>query len=59
MRRLARKGKGKEAKLSYRGNLLTENRNGLIVDTELMEANGTAERDAALVMVEQMPGAHG
>jgi len=37
---------GKEAELSYNGNLLTQNRNGLIVDTELFQANGTAERDA-------------
>jgi transposase len=55
---LARKGNGKEAKLSYNGNLLTENRNGLIVNTEVFQANGTAERDAALVMMEQIPG-HG
>jgi len=54
--RLARKGNGKEAKLSYNGNLLTKNRNGLIVNTELFQANGTAERDAALVMLEQIPG---
>src|SRR5882724_11519336 len=54
--KLARKGKGKEAKLSYNGNLLIENRNGLIVDAEVWEANGTAERDAALAMVEQIPG---
>jgi transposase len=54
--RLARKGSGKEAKLSYNGNLLTENRNGLIVTTEVFQANGTAERDAALVMMEQIPG---
>src|SRR5215831_3329306 len=54
--RLARKGNGKEAKLSYNGNLLTENRNGLIVTTEVFQANGTAERDAALVMLEQIPG---
>ena len=54
--KLARKGNGKEAKLSFQGNLLVENRNGLIVDTELFEANGTAERDAALVMLEQIPG---
>jgi transposase len=53
---LARKGNGKEAKLSYNGNLLIENRNGLIVTTELLQANGTAERDAALVMIEQLPG---
>lgn len=55
---LARKGNGKEAKLSYNGNLLIENRNGLIVTTELFQANGTAERDAALVMLEQIPGEH-
>ena len=54
--KLARKGKGKEAKLSYNGNLVVENRNGLIVNTEVFEANGTAERDAALVMLEQIPG---
>lgn len=54
--KLARKGSGKEAKLSYNGNLLVENRNGLIVKTEVFEANGTAERDAALVMLEQIPG---
>jgi transposase len=53
---LARKGNGKEAKLSYNGNLLTENRNGLIVNTEVFQANGAAERDAALVMVEQIAG---
>jgi transposase len=54
--KLARKGPGKEAKLSYSGNLLVENRNGLIVDAEVFEANGTAERHAALVMLEQIPG---
>jgi len=53
---LARKGGGKEAKLSYNGNLLVENRNGLILNTEVLQANGTAERDAALVMLEQIAG---
>jgi transposase len=53
---LARKGKGKEAKLSYNGSLLVENRNGLIVNAELLQANGRAERDAALLMLEQVPG---
>ena len=53
---LARKGNGKEAKLSYNGNLLVENRNGLIITAELFQANGTAERDAALVMLERLPG---
>jgi transposase len=53
---LARKSEGKESKLSYSGNLLVENRNGLIVDAEVFVANGTAERDAALVMLEKLPG---
>ena len=47
---------GKEAKLSYSGNLQVENRHGLIVNAELLEANGRAERDAALLMLEQVPG---
>jgi transposase len=55
--KLARKGRGKEAKLSFQGNLLMENRNGLIINTEVFDAHGTAERDAALVMLEQIPGA--
>jgi len=55
--RMARKGAGKESKLSYSGNLLVENRNGLIVAAEVFQANGTAERDAALVMLEKVPGA--
>ena len=33
-----------------------ENRNGLIVDAEVFQANGTAERDAALIMMERLPG---
>jgi transposase len=53
---LARKSQGKESKLSYCGNLLVENRNGLIVDAEVFQANGTAERDAALIMLEKLPG---
>jgi len=55
---LARKGSGKEAKLSYSAHVLMENRNGLVVDTEVLQANGTAERDAALVMMEAIPGDH-
>ena len=54
--RLARKGSGKEAKLSYSGNLLIENRNGLIADSEVLEANGTAEREAALGMIGSLGG---
>jgi transposase len=55
---LARKGAGKEAKLSYSGNVLMENRNGLVADVEVMQADGTAERDAAVVMVESVGGNH-
>ncbi len=51
--RLARKGNGKEARLCYAGHSLTENRNGLIVDCELTEAGGTAEREAALRLLER------
>ncbi len=49
--RLYRKGKGKEAKLSYIGNALTENRHGLVVEAELGSATGTIEREAATRMV--------
>ena len=49
--RLYRKGKGKEAKLSYIGNALTENRHGLVVEAELGSATGTIEREAAMRMV--------
>src|SRR5271166_5081045 len=50
--RLYRKGPGKEAKLCFMGHALMENRNGLIVDACLTEANGHAERVAALHMIE-------
>ena len=54
--RLYKKSKGSEAKLSYLGHALMENRNGLLVRTMVTEANGTAERDAALLMAEKIPG---
>jgi IS5 family transposase len=50
---LARKGPGKEAKLSYAQHALMENRNGLIVDVMVTEASGTAERDAALLLLDE------
>lgn len=53
---LALKGPGKEAKLSYSGNLLIENRNGLIISSTAWEAKGTSERLAALAMLEQIRG---
>jgi transposase len=55
--RLARKSGGHESKLAYCGNVMIENRNGLVVDTELLQCNGTAERDAALLMAERIEGA--
>jgi hypothetical protein len=55
--RLARKGAGNEAKLCYSGNALMEKRNGLLVDFQIVEANGTAERRTAIEMVDQnLPG---
>src|SRR6202453_1437590 len=43
--RLARKSGGHESKLAYCGNAMIENRNGLVVDTELLQTNGTREGD--------------
>jgi len=54
--RLFRKGRGKEAKLCYMGHVLTENRNGLVVDVELTAADGRAEREAGLAMASRLPG---
>jgi transposase len=53
--RLARKGPGKEAKLSYTGHILMENRNGLAVDVAVLPATGTAEREAAIEMLAARP----
>jgi transposase len=50
--RLYRKGPGKEAKLCFMGHALMENRNGLLVDACLTQADGHAERIAALHMIE-------
>jgi transposase len=54
--RLYRKSKGKESRLCYMGHVLMENRNGLVVDTRLTQAMGTAERDAAAGMIRNIPG---
>ena len=53
---LYKKSRGSESKLSYLGHVLMENRNGLVVDTCLTKATGTAERDAALQMAARIPG---
>jgi transposase len=54
--KLLRKGCGKEAKLSFTANALMENRNGLLVDLRVGEANGHAEIDGALSMLEAIAG---
>ena len=46
------KAEGKVSMLCYMGHAMTENRNGLVVATELTQASGTAEREAALMMVQ-------
>ena len=53
---LARKGKGKESKLSYAGHVLMENRHGLAVNGCVTQATGRAEPQAAMAMVEQVSG---
>jgi transposase len=54
--RLARKSGGQEAKLGFTGHLLMENKNGLIVNARLTHATGTAEPEAALEMLGELPG---
>ena len=54
--RLYKKSPGTAAIPAYMGHVLTENRNGLVVDERLTQASGTAEREAALEMLEVLPG---
>ena len=54
--RLARKGPGKEAKLCFAGHVLMENRNGLAVGVLVTEANGRAERQAAVELLSRLRG---
>ena len=53
--RLYKKAVGREAKLGYLAHLLTENRHGFIIDTAVTDASGTAERDAAIAMLGELP----
>jgi transposase len=55
---LAKKSAGKEAKLSYNGNVLMENRNGLVANVEVLPATGIAEPVAALMLIESIAGNH-
>jgi transposase len=56
--KLYRKSPGQEAKLSHMGHVLNENRNGLILSITATEANGTAERTAALNMLDGLKADH-
>jgi transposase len=56
--RLYKKAKGQEAKLCYLGHVLMENRNGLVVNSLLTQSTGTAEREAAVVMCDEIEGNH-
>ena len=51
--RLMRKGKGKEARLVFMGHALMENRHGLMVDFQVTQATGTAERDMVAVLLDE------
>jgi transposase len=57
--KLYRKGPGKPSQLAHLGHILDENRHGLIVETCVTEANGTAEREAALAMIRKYKQKHG
>ncbi len=56
--RLYEKAKGQMAKLCYIGHALMENRNGLVVETRVTVTDGTAESNAAVTMLEEVPGRH-
>lgn len=53
---LYKKAKGRQAQLCYMGHVLMENRNGVLVDTRVTPANGTAEHESAIDMLEHIPG---
>jgi hypothetical protein len=54
-RGLYRKADGRESRLCFMGHVLMENRNGLALDAALTRATGTAEREAALSMLDRRP----
>jgi transposase len=51
--RLYKKSYGKESHLAYLGHALVENRNGLIAAAMATQADGYAEREAALLMLQE------
>lgn len=52
---LAKKSHGAPAKLCYAGHTLMENRSALLVDMELTQATGYAEREGAITMLDRLP----
>jgi hypothetical protein len=54
--RLYRKSEGQQAKLCYLGHMMMENRNGFVVEGQVTPASGQAEREAAVAMLELLPG---
>jgi transposase len=56
--RLYKKARGREARLGYLGHVIMEHRSGLIVDATVTPADGHGERDAALTMIQRLPGTH-
>ena len=52
---MAKKGHGKEAKLVYVGEVLMENRHGLVVDASVVTATGTGEHEAATGLLQALP----
>jgi transposase len=56
--RLYRKGNGQPSRLCFMGHVLMENRNGLVIDAALTHATGTAEREAALAMLDRQRRRH-
>src|SRR6202167_2250421 len=53
--RLYRKAAGRESRLCFMGHVLMENRNGLAVGAAVTRATGTAEREAALALLDRRP----
>jgi transposase len=56
--KLYRKGGRQESRMAYLGHVMMDNRHGIAIDTLLTEANGRAEREAALAMAAHLPGRH-
>ena len=56
--KLYRKADGQPSRLCFMGHVLMENRNGLAVDADLTKATGTAEREAAIAMLDRRSRKH-